>query len=210
MQPAEKKPEVVYRRADLPRTLSPDESATADLAKRAFVRTVTPLVVGFLLLLGLISALGWRSAKEMELVGENARDLASRTAVWQQLLSDLRLNAAQVDTEARVRHTALSQRGLAPPFSFRLDVARDALNQTMLLLNRTPDSKEVQWSTLRTDLQRYVELSKDVQGYSIDGHDQFVKVNTDIDAINSQLQHLQADNIRQTLEDQRNARKSIL
>jgi signal transduction histidine kinase len=210
MQPAEKKPEVVYRRKRLPGALPTDESATADLAKRAFVRTVIPLVIGFLLLLGLISVLGWRSANQMEQVGENARDVAIQTSVWQSLLSELRLKTSQVDTEARVRHTALSQRGLAPPFSFRLDSARDDLNQTILMLNRTPDSADVNWTKLRTDLQQYVELSKDVQRYSLDGHDQFSNVNRDIDEIYGQLQRLQGKNIETTLRAQRNARKSIL
>jgi signal transduction histidine kinase len=210
MQPAEKKPEVVYRRADLPRVLPPEESATADLAKRAYSRAILPLVIGFLLLLGLISALGWRSAKRMEQVGENARDLASQTSVSQKLLSDLRLKTSQVDTEARVRHTAISQRGLAPPFSFRLDTARDDLNETLALLNRTPDTADLQWSKLRADLQQYVDLSKDVQLYSIRGHDQFVVVNGDIDTIFGELQQLQLKNVEKTLEDQRTARQSIL
>src|SRR5690348_18161663 len=90
MQPAEKKSEVVYRRRNLPAALPSAEAATTDLAKRAFVRAITPLIIGFLLLLGLISWLGWRSAKEMEQVGENCRDLASRTSVSQNLSSDLR------------------------------------------------------------------------------------------------------------------------
>src|SRR5690349_16914946 len=210
MQPAEKKPEVVYRRRNLPAALPSAEAATTDLAKRAFVRAITPLIIGFLLLLGLISWLGWRSAKEMEQVGENARDLASRTSVSQNLLSDLRLNTAQVDTEARVRHTTISQKGFAPPFSFRLDSARDDLNQTVVRLNHTPDTSDVNWSKLRTDLQQYVELSKDVQLYSLKGHDLLTDVNKDIDAIYGELQRLQAKNINSTLDAQSKARKSIL
>src|SRR5689334_9831165 len=210
MQPAEKKSEVVYRRRNLPAALPSAEAATTDLAKRAFVRAITPLIIGFLLLLGLISWLGWRSAKEMEQVGENARDLASRTSVSQNLLSDLRLNTAQVDTEARVRHTTISQKGFAPPFSFRLDTARDDLNETMERLNRTPDTSDVNWGKLRADLQQYVALSKDVQNYSLKGHDLVTAVNQDIDAVYGQLQALQAINIDKTLAAQRRARSSIL
>lgn len=210
MQPAEKKTEVVYRRRSLPAALPSAEAATTDLAKRAFVRAITPLIIGFLLLLGLISWLGWRSAKEMEQIGENTRDLASRTSVWQNLLSDLRFKTVQVDTEARVRHTALSQKGLAPPFSFRLDIARDDLNKSMVQLNHTPDSADVNWGKLRTDLQQYVELSKDVQLYSLKGHDLLTDVDKDIDAIYGELQALQAKNINTTFAAQRKARNSIL
>src|SRR5690242_3287345 len=123
MQP-DIKSEVVYRRKRAP-ALSTDESATADLAKRAFVRTITPLVVGFLLLLGLISVLGWRSANQMQTVGENASKLSDQYSLRLGLLSDLRLKAAQLDSETRVRHTAVSQRGLAPPFSVAVNEARD-------------------------------------------------------------------------------------
>ena len=210
MQPANKKPEVVYRRRTLPGALPTEAAATADLAKRAFVRAITPLIVGFLLLLALISWLGWRSAKEMEQIGENARDLASRTSVSQNLLSDLRFKTVQVDTEARVRHTTLSQKGFAPPFSFRLDIARNDLNQSMVQLNHTPDTADVNWGKLRADLQQYVELSKDVQLYSLNGHDLLTDVDKDIDAIYGELQALQAKNINTTFAAQRKARNSIL
>ena len=210
MQPANKKPEVVYRRRTLPGALPTEAAATADLAKRAFVRAITPLIVGFLLLLALISWLGWRSAKEMEQIGENARDLASRTSVSQNLLSDLRFKTVQVDTEARVRHTTLSQKGFAPPFSFRLDIARNDLNQSMVQLNHTPDTADVNWGKLRADLQQYVELSKDVQLYSLKGHDLLTDVDKDIDAIYGELQALQAKNINTTFAAQRKARNSIL
>ena len=209
MQPAEKKPEVVYRRADLPNAARAEESATAELARRAFARAIIPLVIGFLLLLGLISGLGWRSAKEMEQVGENARELATRTASLQALLSDLQYKLAQVDTEARVRHTAM-QRGLAPPFSFKLDNARDELNQSITILDRSPGFLDPAWTKLRTDLQTYVDLSKDVQRYSVNGHDQFTNINTEINGLFGQLQQLQKDNFELTLKKQRDARSSIL
>ena len=209
MQPAEKKPEVVYRRTDLPKAVLTDESANADLAKRAFARAITPLVIGFLLLLGLISVLGWRSAKQMEQVGENARDLATRTASLQALLSDLQYKVAQVDSEARVRHTAI-QRGLVPPFAFKLDNARDELNQSITILDRSPGFQDPDWTKLRTDLQTYVDSSKDVQRYSVNGHDQFSNINTEIVGLFGQLQKLQHDNFEATLKKQRDARTSIL
>ena len=210
MQPADSKPEVVYRRKRLPNAPATDEAATADLAKRAFLRAITPLIIGFLLLLALISGLGWQSAKEMDQVGQNARDLASQTAVRQSLLSNLRLNTSQLDTEVRVRHTAISQRGLAPPFDFRLDGARDALNQTIAQLDRVSAFQDPDWTKLRTDLQQLVDMSRDVQRYGVDGHDKFVDVNKHIDNLDRQLQSLQKQNIDETLDKQRTARKSIL
>jgi signal transduction histidine kinase len=210
MQPAETKTEVVYRRKRLAGSLPTDESATADLAKRAFVRAIAPLVIGFLLLLALITGLGWRSANEMEQVGQDARDLASQTAARQGLLSDLRLKTAQLDTEVRVRHTAISQRGLAPPFDFKLNLARDELNEAISHLDRVPAFQDPDWTKLRTDLQQFLELSQDVQRYGVEGHDKFGDVNRNIDSLFVQLQTLQKENIDATLKKQRGARKSIL
>jgi signal transduction histidine kinase len=209
MEPPDTKAEVVYRRKRLPGAPT-DEAATADLAKRALVRTVTPLVVGFLLLLGLISVLGWRSANQMTIVGESASELSAQYTTRLDLLSNLRLHAAQLDTEARVRHTAVSQRGLVPPLALALDDARDQLNKTFALLDRAPAFTDPDWSKLRTDLQKLVELSKDVQTYGIDGHDQFIRVNSDIDRLFGQLQQLQQENLRLLVAAQRTARKSIL
>jgi signal transduction histidine kinase len=210
MQPKDKKPEVVYRRRRLPGARSAEDTATADLARRAFVRTVTPLVIGFLLLLGLISALGWRSAIQMDRVGRDARELSFQSSVWQSVLSDLRVNISQVDTEARVRHTAISQRGLTPPFDFKLDAARSDLTQTIALLNRIPPTQDLNSTKLQTDLQQFVEVSKDVQRYSVNGHEQLLQVDRDIDNLNRQVQKLQQKNLDSTLNAQQAARKSIL
>jgi signal transduction histidine kinase len=210
MQPAEKKTEVVYRRRRLPAAVPADEAATADLAKRAFLRAITPVIIGFLLLLGLISALGWRSATQMDQVGRNARELSFQTSSWQDVLSGLRLNTSKVDTEARVRHTAISQRGLTPPFDLKLDAARGDLNQTILLLNRIPPTQDLNSTKLQADLQRYVEVSKDVQRYSVDGHEALGEVNRDIDDLYGRVQELQTKNLEMTIGAQQAARKSIL
>jgi len=180
MQPAKNKPEVVYRRRGQPALRSPEETATADLERRAFVRTIAPLIIGFLALLGLISFLGWRSANQMQQVGDNARTQGFQYSRLQSLLLDLRLNISQVDSEARIRHTTLTQGGLATPFALRLDQARDELKTTISELDHTAAFQDPGWTKLRTELQRYVELSQNTKLYSLEGHDQFATVNKDI------------------------------
>src|SRR5690349_6876738 len=78
MPPAEKHPEVVYRR-----TLPPEErrvrSALSSL--RGYAPALIPLIIGFLLLLGLTLGLGYLSVRQMDTVGIHARDLGlSRSA----------------------------------------------------------------------------------------------------------------------------------
>jgi signal transduction histidine kinase len=55
-----------------------------------------------------------------------------------------------------------------------------------------------------------VDLSKDVQRYSINGHDQFSNINTEIVGLFGQLAKLQQENFEATLKKQRDARASIL
>lgn len=210
MRPALKKPEIVYRRKSAFGAASRDETATADAAKRAFIRTIAPLIIGFLILLALISFLGWRSAKQMDKVGDNARLLAVQYSTLQSLLLDLRLKTAQVDSEARIRHSILSQSRFVPPFPLRLDAARDELQQTISDLDHAPVFQDLDWSQLRANLQSFVDFSQDTKLYSINGHDQFDKVNNDIASLSNQLQESQQNMFEDTLTSQATARRSIL
>lgn len=207
MQPAEKKPEVVYRRTDV---RMPEAAVVADLAKRAFVRAITPLIIGFLILLGLISVLGWRSANQMEQVGQNASFRITEYFKLQNLLVELRLKLAQLDNEIRIRNTAISQKGLRPPFPFKIDTARDDLTTAIAVLDRNPVFQDPDWTRLRTDLEKYVKLSQDLERYSVDGRDQFDKVIADIALLFGQLQKEQSRVNNDVLESQKNARRSIL
>jgi len=210
MQPAEKKPEVVYRRKPDPHAAPAESAVVADLAKRAFVRAITPLIIGFLLLLGLISVLGWRSANQMEQVGQNASFRITEYFKLQNLLVELRLKLAQLDNEIRIRNTAISQKGLRPPFPFKIDTARDDLTTAIAVLDRNPVFQDPGWTQLRTDLEKYVKLSEDLERYSVDGRDQFDKVIADIALLFGQLQTEQSRVNNDVLESQKNARRSIL
>ncbi|HKV36494.1 MAG TPA: ATP-binding protein [Pyrinomonadaceae bacterium] len=210
MQPAEKKPEVVYRRAADRYTPPSDAAVVADLARRAFLRAITPLIIGFLLLLALISVLGWRSANQMEQVGNNAGVLISGYFHRQNLLVDLRLKLSRVDNEIRIRNTAISQRGLKPPFDFKIDNARDDLLLSIALLDRNPVFQDPDWTKLRTDLDKYVKLSQDLERYSLEGHGLIDELSLDLANLFAQLQTEQEIVNNDVLASQRNARRSIL
>ena len=68
--------------------------------RRGFAPAITPLIIGFLLLLGLILALGLRSAKN----GRYSPDAQSPLGIPIWVLMDLRLKVNQLDNEARARH----------------------------------------------------------------------------------------------------------
>lgn len=193
--------------ADAP---SQEAAVVADLAKRAFVRAITPLIVGFLLSLGLICVLGWRSANQMEQVGNNASLFITSYFNRQNLLVDLRAKLSRLDNEIRIRNTAISQRGLKPPFDFRIDSARDDLIASIALLDRNPLFQDPDWSKLRTDLDKYVELSQDLERYSLDGHGLIDELAIDLSKLFDQLTKEQEKVNTDVLDSQRNARRSIL
>ena len=124
MQPApEKRPEVVYRR-------TPEGGPGANRAKsletgwRGIAPATIPLVVGFVLLLGLISTLGILTLQLLNDMNFRARDMGTQRAGRIKLLWDLRAGVTKLDSEARSRARLGADRGLAPPFELRMDAAR--------------------------------------------------------------------------------------
>lgn len=209
MQPAEKKPEVVYRRTPDPNASPSAAPASADLAKRAFARAITPLVVGFILLLGLILGLGWRSASRIQEIGNQASSRSFEHSQRVQILSELRLKIALLDSEARIRHAVLS-RGLAPPFNFRVSTTRDDLMETVARLDRTALFQDPDWTTLRLDLQRYLEVTENSDRFSADNRETFKSLNLDIDQLFAQSHQLQSSIFQGIVDSQQKARRQIL
>jgi hypothetical protein len=146
----DKKPEVVYRRPFLTRT---DDPVAGDLAKRAFLRAVIPVIIGFLLLLAVVLSLGWRSAREMENVGLNARESAFRYSAQVKLLLDLRLALTKLDNEARMHEAAHARRELMPPLDVKLNKARAEFKTLWSQMGRPPSLQEGNWQTLQQDLR---------------------------------------------------------
>jgi signal transduction histidine kinase len=208
MQPAEKKPEIVYRRKP-DRQTPPAGSASADLARRAFARAIIPLVVGFILLLGLILGLGWRSANRISDIGDKASAQSFEHSQRVQALSELQLKIAVLDSEARIRHAVLS-RGLAPPFNFRVDTARDDLAETVARLDRTSIFQDPDWTTLRLDLKRYLELTQDSARLAADNRQTLQSLNLDINQLFIQSHARQQRILKGIFDSQTEARRQVV
>jgi signal transduction histidine kinase len=193
MQPAEKHSEVVYRRTPDPNATPPGPAARA---RRGFAPGIAPLIVGFLLLLALISVLGLRSASMLDEVGSNARELGLQHSTRQGLLLDLRLKVTKLDNEARARHLEESRRDFKPPFEMRLDNAREEVQQALKLLDRPPISEDPSWIQLRSNLEQYLEITGDSRRYGLEGFDAFRTVDHEL---NTMFGKLQAEN--QTVSD---------
>ena len=205
MQPAPQKPEVVYRR-----TPDPDAAAGGtDSAKRrrGFSPAITPLIIGFLLLLGLILALGLKSAIQMENVGFSTQARALEYSARLNMLANMRLKFAQLDNEARARHRDESR--LKPPFDIKLDKTREEARDSMALMDHPPLSENSDWVKLRKDLETYLEVTENSRGYALDGFEAYRKIDGELNSLYSALQAEQDNVIKDVDKWQRDARRSI-
>lgn len=197
--------EVVYRRLPGQETPSAPQGGTT----RWLAPAITPLIIGFLLLLGLIYVLGRRSVSQMDEVGRNARELVSQHAARQNLILDLRLLAIRVDNEARVRAASESRGEFNPPGDLPLSSRRDELREKMGSLDRPPLSDDPQWIALRDDLNAYLKVTQDLKEYSLKGFALFRTVDLRFKAIFDKLQDDYEAVTERVNSLQREARRSI-
>jgi len=207
MQPAEKHTEVVYRK-------TPDPNAPARprlSALRGFAPALVPLLVGFLLLLGLLTALGVISIRHIDSISFRAQDLAVQNSARMSLLVDLRLKVTKLDNEARIRgRTATLQRELLPPFDMRLNTAREEVAEALLRLDRPPLYAEEDWQKLRSELQAYVDATMDFRTYSLKGFDRFRTVDARLNDMFLTMQNEQGLIVQRVQDVQRDARRKII
>lgn len=213
MQPADKHPEVVYRKTPTGEETRRVRSAISRL--QGYAPALGPLIVGFLLLLGLISALGFLSANKMYEVGFHARATADQSFARLGYLFDLRLKLTKLDTEARLRGrtesgTEEQRRELLPPFEFRLNLARQDVTAAMEQLDKPPLSQEESWQTFRRQLQSYVESTRDVKAYSIDGFKTFREVEASVHEMFVKEQKSQEEMFGSIQQMRDTARRSIV
>src|SRR5262249_14809414 len=147
MQPApDKHPEVVYRR--MPEGgLGAPRPSRFESWRRGLAPALTPLIVGFLLLLGLIFAVGLWSGRLTDTVSGDVGEVGRQRSARMDVLWELRSGISKLDNEARSRMRVESGSGrlLAPPFDLQLNTARSDLVETMKRLDPPPLSDIDQW-----------------------------------------------------------------
>ncbi len=209
MRPAPKKEsEVVYKRTPTVGDFTPPHERREP---RAFgiAPTVTPIVIAFLLLLGLITGLGLLSSRQMESVAEAAQTLISQNSAHKTILQNLRLAVTKLDHEARAESVSESRREIKPPFEMRLTNARDEVRTEIANLERPPFSENPAWKQLHDDLQRFVKLTENLRDYGQDGFSAFREINSQLNAISGTLNEDQAQIFTQIQQLQDRARRRI-
>jgi signal transduction histidine kinase len=201
----EQRSETVYRRTGM----SDSSRGLADPTSRGLIRAITPLVVGFLILLALISALGLLSVGKMDDVAYRARDLTSRNSAQLSLLLELRLAITKLDNEARNRQQAESRNELGPPFDLKLNSARDDVRDKFTNLDRPPLSDSTSWQEFKEHLQVYISVTQNLRRYSLEGFAGFRTVNKDLTDLQAALQAEQQQTFEEVQRVQTQARRSI-
>ena len=210
MQPAPEKSEVVYRRVPNP---GPAETppGSSRRRRRGLAPALTPLIIGFVLLLALISAVGFLSVRLMDDVGFQARDVGLQRSARLSLLWELRLKVTRLDTEARARaRTEARTPDFTPPFELRLNSARGEVTEVARRLDNAPLSTEPLWQQLRSDLLSYIEVTQDPRNYSLYGFDKFRTVDKDLNDLFAKVQTEDDDVIKRVLALQQASRRSIV
>jgi signal transduction histidine kinase len=206
--------EVVYRRTETAEADGGQRPAIAeDIGVRARAReiapAITPLIIGFTLLLGLISVLGYLSVQRMDEVSFRVLDLEHQHAAKLGLLLKLRLSVTKLNNEVRTKQDSEARRELKPPFDFRISLAREEINQLLQQLERSPLSEDRTWRRFRDDLRLYVEVTQDLRRYSLEGFEKFRVVDEQLDGLLTASTNEQSEIFRQSEAIEQEATRSI-
>lgn len=190
--------EVVYRRVSpgANEEESRDASAKKGSAKRAEHRlapALTPLLIGFALLLALILFLGYLSMRKLNEVSTEILYQQRRHAIKQSLTLKLLLATTRLNSEARARARAESGAAggdVRPLFDLPLRNARKEVNELLPALERPPFSQSEEWRRLHDDIISFVQATEDLDTYSLQG---FVKYRTVDDEVSRLLKELDAE-----------------
>ncbi|MEP6636512.1 MAG: ATP-binding protein, partial [Acidobacteriota bacterium] len=203
--------EVVYRRADTPAENSSNQQGPKGLRLRArgIAPAITPLVIGFALLLVLISALGYLSVQRMNDVNFRVLDLEHQHSARLGLLLRLRLAVTQLNNEARARQDAEARGELKPPFDFRLGNAQEEVDALLQLIEKPPLSQDPSWQRFRESLNSFLEVTQDLTRYSLEGFPRFRVVDEQLNSLLSASAAEQSEIFHQTEVIEQDAVRSI-
>jgi signal transduction histidine kinase len=202
-----KESEVVYRRTAGYEAPAVDAVASAP-PRSGIAPTLTPIAIGFLLLLALILFLGLFSGGKMDQVALSAQSKLGEQSVRKTLLLNIRLAVTKLDNEARAESNAESQR-IKPPLDMRFRSAREDVKTQLALLERPPLSETTEWRHLHDNIQDFMSITDDTRRYGLDGFEKFRAIRNEMDAISSGLDEEQNKVVLAVQEQQNQARRSI-
>lgn len=203
----EHRPEIVYRRSEPDHpdaSQSPQSSESTRPRTREIAPAITPLVIGFTLLLALISILGYLSVQRMNDVSSRVLDLEQHLSARLRLQQNLRLAITKLNNEARRREESEARGELNPPFEVPLSKARQEVNLYIRLMESPPLADEPSWVRFHDGLKLYTELTQDPRRHSLEGFAKFRDLDAELDGLRVALtnEQLQFSNKRDAIEQE--------
>lgn len=203
---------VVYRRQDTHENVEPGDAARDAFRgwNQQLAPAIMPLIIGFLILLILITILGIVSARRMDEVGSAVLLLEQHHAAKVGLLLKLRLAVTKLNNEARARAESDARGGLRIPLDIPLKNAAQDVNQLLSReLERPPLANDQAWQRFRADLQTYVDVTEDLRRYSLEGFEKFRVVDTELNTMLAQSGQEQNEVFQHTEAIEQEAARSV-
>jgi signal transduction histidine kinase len=211
--------EVVYRRMDPvsedgkpPERKGPDKKPST--SERLAAPALTPLIIGFVLLLALVMGLGYLSIRQLNDVSYRVLDMERTYAARLSFLLRLRVAATTLNNEARVRAQGRARGEIMPPFELSLRAARSELNNLLPALDRSPFNEQEKWRTLRQDLAAFIKSTESIETYEsaaeTSGFKKFQKVDLELNELLNNAGPEQDEILRMSEELRARASRMIL
>jgi signal transduction histidine kinase len=166
--------EVVYQRLDTVKDEGPEpERGRAEKksapSERQAAPALTPLLIGFVVLLALVLALGYLSTRQLNEVSYQVLDMERTYATRLSFLLKLRVAATALNNEARVRAQGRARGEIMPPFEMSLRGARSDMNGLLTQLDGSAFNNDERWRTLRQDMAAFVKSTESLETYEASG-----------------------------------------
>lgn len=210
--------EVVYRRVVSPQEESDEQPSSSggeqkhsswNLGEKGIAPALTPLIIGFALLLVLIFLLGYLSRNKLEDASRQTLYLEQGHAEKSRRLLELRMALTRLDNEARVREQARARNELMPPFDVRLGNAREAFRKLLPWLDNAELARQQKWRDLKHDAEEYARVTEDSTRYSLEGFEKFTQVDSRLNDLQEEMKREQEAIGRQRAEIQTKAERTI-
>ncbi|HKS28413.1 MAG TPA: ATP-binding protein [Pyrinomonadaceae bacterium] len=212
--------EVVYQRLDPVGEEGPEpdrrraEKKKTAPSERHVPPALTPLLIGFVLLLALVLALGYLSTGQLNDVSYKVLDMERTYAARLSFLLKLRVAATTLNNEARVRAQGRARGELMPPFELSLRGARNEMNSLLQQFEGSALGNEEKWRQLRQDLAAFVKSTESLETYEATGDEsgfkKFQKADLELNELLKTAGSEQDDILRRTEELRASASRKIL
>jgi signal transduction histidine kinase len=175
-------------------------SAGAGGAYAAPWQTLVPLSVGFVLLVGLVFGLGYKSAGKVSDITYGTKDEYLRLSTMSDTLLNMRLALSRLDTEARMRARLEAGTGnvMLPPSDLRLRNERGEVEKLLAEFDQLPLPDGAKKQDVHDRAVDYVATTRDLKAYSLGGFSKQRDLDLRLRALMSDL-----SGERTRLEDQR-------